>query len=310
MTELQTVGGLVPLEEITLVDGHAHVWINPPKGVAPKSHLVLNNPQRIEAELNDFRSAGGTMLIDCQPGGCGRDARMLAKLSEVTGLHITTTTGFHLSRYYPAESWLWSVSERAAVEYFANEVTAGVQENGEVLATTIKVGYSGKIEGQSRVLMEAAAEAARQTGVALLFHTEQGENVEELPQFFEDRGVLANRLYLCHMDKRPDIGLHRELAQAGILLGYDTFARTQYSPELNVWPLLLAMVRAGWEDQIALGLDLARSSMWQHYQGMPGLIYLPDRVLPRLHHEGLNETSVAKLVGGNVARFLVRHRVT
>jgi phosphotriesterase-related protein len=157
--------------------------------------------------------------------------------------------------------------------------------------------------------MEAAAEAARQTGAALLFHTEQGDNVESLPLFFEDRGVPTQRLYLCHMDKRPDIGLHRELAQAGALLGYDTFIRSKYKPEQNVWPLLLEMVRGGWQDQIAIGLDLALTSMWRHFDGWPGLVVLPDEILARLHQEGFSQTVVTKLIGQNIARFLVRQEL-
>ncbi|MCB0163158.1 MAG: hypothetical protein KDI79_02955 [Anaerolineae bacterium] len=304
--ELQTVTGLIPIEDVKLADAHAHVWINPPKGVSPKYLLELNHAQRIDAELKDFRSAGGTSLIDCQPGGCGRDARMLVKFSEAHGLHITATTGFHLERYYPSGSWLWSASEAMALDYFVGELTSGLRENGDVLATTIKIGFEEKIEGQTRVLMEAAAEAARRTGAALLFHTEQGLNAEELPLFFEDRGVPADRLYLCHLDKRPDFGLHRELAQAGVLLGYDTFARSTYKPRQNVWPLLLQMMQRGFEDQIAVGLDLARSSLWQHYGGQPGLVYLPDKILSKLHGEGLSETIVSKLTAQNIARFLVR----
>lgn len=304
--ELQAVTGPVPLEEIKLVDGHSHLWIDPPRGVAAEARLELNNPARIEAELKDFRSAGGTTLIDCQPGGCGRDAGMLAKFAEVTGLHITTTTGFHLPRYYPDGYWLWAASDQAAVDYFVGELTAGVHEKDGVLATTIKVGYDGTIEGQKHLLMEAAAEASRQTGAALLFHTEQGHNVEDLPLFFEDRGVPTGRLYVCHVDKRPDLGLHRELVQAGLLLGYDTFVRTKYRPEENVWPLLLKLVEDGFEDHIAIGLDLAQSSMWRHFNGEPGLVALPDDILPRLTNEGLHETVVSKLVARNVAQFLSR----
>lgn len=304
--ELQTVTGLVAVEDVKLADAHAHVWIDPPKGVPPKHQIRLDDPRKIEAELKDFRSAGGTTLVDCQPGGCGRDARMLVKFSETTEVHITATTGFHLERYYPTESWIWSASEQAAADYFVNELTSGLQEKGDVLATTVKVGFAGEIESQTCILMEAAAEAVRQTGAALLFHTEEGRNTEALPLFFEDRGVPTSRLYLCHMDKRPDFGLHRELAQAGVLLGYDTFARSKYKPRKNSWPLLVEMVRNGFEDHLAMGLDLARSAMWRHYHGEPGLVYLPDTLLSRLHSEGLSEWVVSKLTGQNIARFLVR----
>ena len=302
--ELQTLSGPVAIDDIKLADAHAHVWINPPQGVRPKLRLDLNDAIRIEAELKDFRSAGGTMLVDCQPGGCGRDARMLKKLGEAAEVHIVATTGFHLKRYYPDGYWLWTTSEQVAADYFVNEVRSGLQEADDLLATTIKVGYDGKIEGQTQILMEAAAEAARQTGAVLLFHTEEGRNVEALPIFFEDRGVPTSQLYLCHMDKRPDFGLHRELARAGSLLGYDTFVRSKYEPRQNVWPLLVEMVNNVLDDHVAIGLDMARSSMWQHYGGQPGLVFLPDRILPRLHSEGWSETVVAKLIGQNIARFL------
>jgi phosphotriesterase-related protein len=181
-----------------------------------------------------------------------------------------------------------------------------MQEKEGALAAVIKVGFDGKIEGQTRVLMEAAAEAARQTGAGLLFHTEAGLNAETLPRFFEDRGLAAERLFLCHLDQRPDFGLHRELAQAGALLGYEAFNRPLAKPEQNVWPLLLQMVRAGYANHIAVGLDMARSTRWRHYGGNPGLVALPDVILPRLHHEGLTETEAAALTGQNVARFLAR----
>lgn len=303
---IQTVTGSVAANTVTLADAHAHVWINPPPGVPPKHRFELNDPRRIEAELRDFRSAGGTLLLDCQPGGCGRDAAMLAKLAQSAELPIACVTGFHLSVYYPAGFWLWRASEHEAASYFINELTTSVQEKEGVLAAAIKLAFIDKIEGQTRVLMEAAAEAARQTGAGLLFHTEGGRNVEALPLFFEDRGVPLSRLYFCHVDQRPDLGLHRELARAGALLGYDTFVRPTTKPEQNVWPLLLAMVKAGLAGHIAIGLDMARSSSWRHFGGGPGLVALPDQILPRLHHEGLSESLVAQLTGQNIVRFLVR----
>jgi hypothetical protein len=47
---------------------------------------------------------------------------------------------------------------------------------------------------------------------------------------------------MCHVDKRPDVGLHRELARAGVLLGYDTFGRPKYNPDQGVWQLIPALV--------------------------------------------------------------------
>jgi phosphotriesterase-related protein len=235
---------------------------------------------------------------------------MLLRFARATGLHVTATTGFHLQRYYPPGHWLWSASEQAAADYFLRELTAGVDEADGVQAATIKIGYSGEIEGRSRALMEAAAAAARAAGAAILFHTEQGRNVEALLPFFAERGVPPTQLYLCHVDKRPDLGLHRELAQAGALLGYDTFVRPKYDPERNVWPLLLGMVQSGLAAHVAVCLDAALPSMWRHFGGEPGLLALTEIIRPRVEGAGVDAQSTAGLLGGNVARFLVRRPPT
>ncbi len=303
---LQTVTGPADPAAVGLADGHGHAWIMPPPGVAPDYRLELHDVAVIKAELSDFRSAGGGLLVDCQPGGCGRDARMLAQLATETGLFITATTGFHRQVYYPPDHWLWSATVEATAAYFVEELTQGTRESGgRVRAATIKVGYEGVIEGQTRVLMEAAADAARQTGAVILFHTERGRNVEALLSFFGERGVPPERLYICHVDKRPDFGLHRELAEAGALLGYDTFVRPKYDPEHGVWPLLRRMVAAGLAGSIAIGLDLALPEMWRHYGGGPGLLALPERIIPRLRQEGFDRPTIARLTGQNVARRLV-----
>jgi predicted metal-dependent phosphotriesterase family hydrolase len=303
---IQTVTGLVPVESIKLADAHAHAWIQPPPGVDPDCPN-LNDFDSILLELDEFRQAGGTLLVDCQPGGCGRDARMLVKLSEATGLYITAITGFHLRKYYPLKNWLWQASETQAMEHFVEELKGGMIETGSTVpAAAIKVGYEGMIDGQFRVLMEAATEASLQTGAGLLFHTEQGLNVEALLPFFTDRHISANRLYFCHMDKRSDIGLHRELALAGVLLGYDTFLRRKYNPEANLWPLLKEMVQSGLGQRVALGLDAALPGMWAHMGGEWGLLALPQLIVPRLRQEGITETVIADLTGQNVARWLAR----
>ncbi len=300
---LQTVTGLVETGNIHLADGHGHVWIDPPSGVAPEVRLDLNNPDLIGSGLQTFAQSGGSLIVDCQPGGCGRDARRLAEFSKATGVWITATTGFHQRKYYPPEAWLWSVSVETATRFFVNELTKGMQEaNPPIPATTIKIGYEGQISGQTQCLMEAAAEAALQTGATILFHTERGKNVEALLPFFESLRIPPDQLYLCHMDKRPDLGLHQELAQAGVLLGYDTFVRPQY--EEQVWGLLKGMVEAGFSHRIAICLDFALTALWHN----PGWPVLTQTIIPRLRQLGILDADIARLTGQNIAQQLVRRK--
>lgn len=300
---IQTVTGPVSLDMLGMIDGHAHAWIDPPEN-AP-TRLELNDERAIADELRAFREAGGSALVDCQPGGCGRDANRLRTISAASGVYITATSGFHQQMYYPPDHWLWSSDVETAAAYFRREVGDGMDETG-IPATTLKVGYEGVTGGQTGCLMQAVAQVAAETGTLVLFHTERGANVEALLPFFDASGVPPSQLYLCHVDKRPDFGLHRELAQAGVMLGYDTFVRPKYDPDQGVWVLLRQMVDAGYAGQIAICQDRALSSMWR-YRGDPqGMTELALSIRSRLEGEGFDDETCKQLLGGNIARYLVR----
>ncbi len=301
MVVIPTVTGPLAPEAVGIVDGHAHAWIDPPPEAAER--LELRDEDAITSELQAFREAGGALLVDCQPGGCGRDAARLHRISERSGVGITITTGFHLQRYYPPDAPLWSASRELAAEHFLRELRDRVEE-APTRAATIKVGYEGTLEGQALELMEGAAQAARESGAPLLFHTEQGRNVEALLPFFAERGVPPGRLYLCHLDKRPDPGLHLELARAGALLGYDTFVRPKYKPEQGAWTLLEQLAAAGLGRQVAIGLDLALTSMWRHGGG-PGPAAAMEKISAGLRERGFDTDTIRDLQGRNIARYLV-----
>lgn len=315
-SKLITVTGEIAASAVTLADCHSHAWIAPVVGGASDAP-VLDDYAAIRDELLAFRAVGGSLIVDCQPGGCGRDVRQLAALSRATGLAITSVTGFHLRKYYPQDrwadgstdsdgAWLWAASTDAAAAHFIRELTEGVAESDySIPATLIKIGYSGTIEGQSQRLMEAVGIAAKATGAAILFHTEAGANIEALVPFFEARGVPPTRLYLCHVDKRPDFSLHRDLIQAGVLLGYDTFLRPKYDPDNNVWKLIPALVDAGLAHGLALGIDPAFATLWA-FGGGAGPRALAEQVQPRLRQMGIEAASIALMMGQSVVSRMVR----
>jgi phosphotriesterase-related protein len=175
-----------------------------------------------------------------------------------------------------------------------------------VLAGLIKIACEDSLEKSPLQLMEAAVEASLRSGCAILVHTEKGADAERIARSLQTFGLLPGKLVLCHMDKRPDFGLHQALAQEGILLEYDTFFRPQYNPEEGVWPLLESMLSRGLEGQIAIAGDMADESMWRRLGGYPGLTGLSNQVLPRLIRMGVNAEAIGKVSGGNIVHRLAR----
>ena len=306
----------------TLVDAHAHAWIEPPTGVAAEHTLELNDEDLQATALQDWATAaeqlahdkadgaGATAasdgawragLIDCQPPFAGRDANRLAQISRRSGVALACVTGFHLARYYPDGQRPWSDSE-AAAEFFTNEVSTGLSESPKRRAAAIKAAHSGRVS-DDLAAWEAAVAAQQRTGACLLIHTERGAGVEDLVAWLIDRGVPSQRIYLCHIDKRPDLDLHVELAKEGVLLGYDTFVRPKYRPEVGVWPLLRAMVERGLGSAVAVCLDLALPEMWREPHSRPAAFMSLAQTLETDIGSG---PALDGLLGGNVLRVLAR----
>lgn len=307
--QVMTVLGPVPPESLSVTDAHNHIWIAPVQGATP-GNPVLFDQLIISAELGDYRQAGGGTEIDCQPGGCGRDGRVLTELSRLSGVHIVACTGFHLNKYYPLDYWLWRASSDDAHAFFVSELTQGLSETVQsatpVRAGFIKIACEATLGATSLGLLQAAALASQETGAAMEIHTERGACAEEIVKLFASYQVAPERLVLCHMDKRPDHTLHRSLAQAGVMLEYDTFYRRNYQPDRHVWRLLEQMVADGFERQIAIGTDMAETALWSRFGKGPGLVGLPRQIVPRLEAMGFPSPTIRRLAGQNIVHRLAR----
>lgn len=303
-----TVRGAVPADSLGYVDAHSHVWIEPVPGGDPAAP-VLNDETPICAELRDYRAVGGGAIVDCQPPDCGRNAKQLRWLSESSGVQIVGCTGFHLRHYYADDNApLWSMSAQAAADFFIDELQHGAVEtrdlNAPVYPGFIKIAAEATLAASPLHLFEAAAAAALATGCAIEMHTERGAAIEQYLEFFVKQGLSPERLVFCHVDKRADFGLHRSMAQAGVVLEYDTFYRPKYDPEANLWVLLPQMIDAGLAASVALATDMAGGELWSRLGAGPGLTAFFTQIRARLEGLGIAPESIRALMGGNIAARL------
>lgn len=304
-----TVTGPIQPDDFGITDAHAHAW-NEPQVDSSDNMPQLDDFDAAKTELSQFRNAGGYGLVDCQPGGAGRDGRKLRHLSEKTGVKIVASTGFHLRKYYPNNYWLFEKDPNKAADYFISELTRKLSESPEghhpILAGQIKIACPTKPEDWAKPLMIGAAQAAISTGAAIHVHTERGAAAMRIFRFFESQGMDPEQLILAHMDKRPDLQLHQKLIKEGVMLEYDTFSRAKYDPENNVWQLLPKLLDKDFSEGIAIANDLAYKHEWQAYNGTPGLIYLPLHIIPKLQSLGVDSKTLTAITGKNIACRLAR----
>ena len=305
--QVMSVSGSVSPDLLEVVDAHNHLWIEALKDVSPNSP-TLTEYEQILAELREYRQAGGKTIVDCQPGGCGRNGMKLLQLSQESDVIVIASTGFHRRIYYPSSWWLWEAGSEQIARYFIDEVLQGLEETRRlpkpVKAGLIKCACESALRDTPQKVLEAAALAAAELGVCVEVHTEKGADAEAILNFFIRNGVRPNQVVLCHMDKVPDFVLHRNLAQAGAILEYDTFYRPKYSPDTHVWPLIEKMVTNGFDQSVAIATDMAEAAMWKHIRRGPGLIGLLTVIRSHLEEMRVGITSIQNMMGRNIANRL------
>ena len=128
--QVTTVQGFVPYDQLGITDAHNHVWIDSLPDVA-EENPVLNQYDLILQELTDYRQYGGKSILDCQPGGCGRNGNRLLELSRASNVYLIACTGFHRKKYYPPGYWLWEADAPQIYDAICNELELGLAETLE-----------------------------------------------------------------------------------------------------------------------------------------------------------------------------------
>jgi phosphotriesterase-related protein len=309
---ISTVTGLIPPADLGFCQSHEHLFIADGHPAMINSALRIDSLTKTLAELNLFKRIGGRGIADAQPVGCGRMAHFLTRCSKITGVNIIASTGFHKLLFYPGNHWIFTLDEFELSNLFIREFETGMYIDGDHFLPTKQIeSKPGVIKTASdregvtskyRKLFMAAAVAAKRTGAPILSHTEMGKGALDQIVFFLDQGLPAYSLILCHVDRDlRDFEYHREVAQTGVYLEYDTIGRSKYHSDEEEVRHIVRMVEGGYEDQILLGLDITRGRM-KSYGASIGLDYLATAFIPLLRRAGLPEKIIAKMTVGNPAR--------
>jgi phosphotriesterase-related protein len=323
MRKITTVLGDIDPSALGFCQSHEHLSIARTSPIAGKPGQCIDDPEKNLAELTMYYTAGGRALVDAQPVGCGRDANMLARISEESGVHIIASTGFHKLTFYPEDHWLHSAGEEELTRLFIAELNQGMYLDGDAAFPSRQGGPSRKggakagqiktaldTEGLSpryEKLFTAAAEAAKATGCALMAHIEKDADPRRLAAFLVKCGLPQNRMIFCHLDRAAgDIRIHKEICGQGIYLEYDTIGRPKYHDDEHEADIVLELVEAGYEKQLLMSLDTTRARL-ASYGGVPGLTHILDAFIPLLLRRGLTEDHIRNFFVENPARVFVRY---
>ena len=306
---IRTVGGDLPSDTAGPTYAHEHLIIDSPLVADSMPHIHLPSIDEAVAEVRQCVAAGVRTMVDAMPAASGRDPARLGRVSVLTGMRIVASTGLHTSRYYQAVPWTEDETPEQLAERFVADIEEGIDafdyrgekvERTDVRAGLVKAGaLTERLSPRDERLFEAVAITARSTGVPVLTHTEGGRGGPAQIARLDSLGVPLGRVALSHTDKVSDTGYHRGMLETGAYLCYDQGLR---QPEATL-ALVDAMVSHGFADQLLMGTDGARRSLWSTLGGSPGLSHLYEAA-----RASLDADVVQRLFVSNPARFLTLMR--
>jgi phosphotriesterase-related protein len=287
----------------------------------------LEDEDLMKAEVGDYKIAGGSTIVECSAPGIRPNVSGLMRISQKTGVHIVASTGLYAEESWPGKYNDMSIDD--FIVFMKCEIEYGIED------TNIKAGHiktaTNKITDRQLDFLRAAAQASNDTGVLATGHLgilttpEDGRIVYNT---FLESGIAPERLLMCHQQAyfheskletlitNPDswkleLDYTKEILDKGINICIDCFGMTwdvesagMVSQKDHI-PMagLVALINAGYEDQIVIGTDVFIKLMTRRYGGH-GYCRLLNYVVPTLKKVGVSDETIRKITVDNPSRVL------
>lgn len=308
---IMTVRGPIPAGELGRVLPHEHVLVDfiGADQVSPDRYDPAVAFAKIEPFLARVRALGFNALFECTPAFLGRDPRLLVRLSEATGLHLVTNTGYYAARqnkFVPAHALQEDADALAA--RWTREWRDSIDRTG-VKPGFIKLGVdAGPLTEQGRKLVEAAARAHRGTGLTIAVHSGDHVAAREQLGILRAEGVRPEAWIWVHAQNAKDEEMWTNSGRSGGWVSFDGISPRSIARHVHG---VLQMKRAGLLGRVLISQDAG----W-YRPGEPDggqfrdFEFLPRVFLPRLREEGVTEAEIDQLTIRNPAEaFAIRPRL-
>jgi phosphotriesterase-related protein len=238
---------------IMLFHEHIHFskgFLSKVRGDEPVGGFHLDDIDLVVSEIESAKRAGVTLIVDGGHDDMGRDLGIVRTVSERTGMPIVVGGGYYLQKVYPSR-----IAE-SSVESLADEMHAAAQaEDWGILG---EIGTSERITPDERKVLQAVARVQRETGLAIITHTErEGLCALEQLSIMEDAGADPARIVIGHLGGMPNTSVHQQILSRGAGVGFDRVSRSENPPgdDLRQARQVADLVGAGWLDHIFVSGD-------------------------------------------------------
>lgn len=301
MGKIRTVLGDIEPQELGFTYTHEHLHAVPPE-VQKDRDLEISNYDKTLEELLNFKSVGGKTLVEASTLDYGRDANVLAKMSQEAGVNVVATTGFNKHIYYP--EWVKENSMGDIEEVLLKDVTVGMDGTSSK-AGFLKAGsWYNLIHPLEEKTTRAIAKVHLETGAPIWIHTEAGTMGMEMLDILEEEGADLTRVAVGHSDRNADPYYHLKMAKRGAYIQFDGPGKVKYYPDSTRIDLIKNLLDNGYDKQLLISGDMGRCSYLHAYGGGPGFKFIKTKFIPRMIEEGISEKEINTIFAENPARWL------
>ncbi len=295
--------------------------------------VSMHDEQVMTAEMTDFKTSGGSAMIDVSVPGLRTDITASKRISEKSGVHIIATTGLYSEDCWPEKFRFMSTAEYR--NYMLDEIENGI-DGTDIKPGHLKLAVEGAPSEQEIKMLHALAEVSGETGLSVSIHhgvMMEHDQVRKIMDIVEEAGIDPSRTLMCHMQnslacndlktlahnpasRDLELDFNKEVMDRGFIAGHDCFGHDYKADAFGwqptaEWQMLVAiyeLCKAGYANRIVLGTDTFMKILTRRFGG-GGYCHLTNSVLPNLEMIEVSKADIEQMTIKNPERILVKPKV-
>ena len=261
----------------------------------PVSLAFMQDLDLMVQEVTAAKREGIGCIVDGGHPDMGRSVAFLRQLSMQSQMPIVAGAGLYTQPFYPAA--IATMSEDEIVGTLVRQVEQ------EPVGAFGEIGSWDDMTPTERKVFRAIGRAHVATNLPIFTHTGiPGKAALEQLDLLEDAGVKPDRVVIGHLGNLVDasVAVQKAICRRGAFVGFDRQGGPADGDQVQ---MALALINAGYADNLMFSSDLARETFIQR-NGGPGYAKTLSVFVPKLKAAGANDEVLRKITVDNPRRFL------
>jgi len=296
------VNGKHPLVENQVWLSHEHILVDfiGADSIRPDTwdhDAIIHAVMPYLDELKEFKV---DYFVDATPAYLGRDALLLKKVADLSGIKILTNTGLYGARnniFIPAYALEMTAAELA--EIWIHEYNSGI-DGTSVKPGFIKIGIdaSDPLDPMHQKLVEAAVLTHLKTGLIIASHTGKARGLWPQLRVLKEYGVSPESFIWVHAQEEDDHDNYLKAAGLGCWISLDGLG---WELEKHLEKILFAKSKKIL-DRILLSHDAGWYDPQKDHQTIIPFTDIFTKLYPLLKSNGLTDEEWMMLISVNPAK--------